>query len=194
VLRLPHLERGFPKLANAGYNGTSDATGEVFADGSYNCIAWAAEDVHHKFWWPEPGGYWPFYKREVTVIAFIKTFNFLGYIRCKHSRREIGFDKVALYAIHSSGLPTPVPTDLSDFDDWIPTHMARQLPDGTWTSKCGCNEDILHLTLDALESYGIKYDEDAYGRDVLYMKRPIFLSWIIRCLQRAHLKYEALKN
>jgi hypothetical protein len=26
--------------------------------------------------------------------------------------------------------------------------------DGTWTSKCGDNEDIRHFTLDALEGYG----------------------------------------
>jgi hypothetical protein len=190
--RLAHLEEAFKKLADAGYEPTSDATGETFSEGSYNCIAWAAEDVHHKFWWPLPGGYWPFCKREVTVVAFVNTFNCLGYIRCKRFRRELGFDKLALYAIHKSRWPTPIPADLREFEDWTPTHMARQLKDGTWTSKCGPNEDIMHLTLDALESYG--WRADAYGCPVLFMKRHVLISWIVQCLQRAYLKYEPLRN
>jgi hypothetical protein len=28
--------------------------------------------------------------------------------------------------------------------DGTPTHAARQLPDGTWTSKLGISEDIQH--------------------------------------------------
>lgn len=187
--RLIHLEQGFPKLADAGYDKTSDETGEVFAEGSYNCIAWAAEDIHHKFWWPD-GGYWPLCKRELTVGSFVRTFHRLGYVRCKHSRREFAYNKVVLYAIHRSRGPAAIPTTPPDFEDWEPTHMARQLPDGTWTSKCGQREDITHFTLDALESYGIRID--AYGCPVLFMKRVVLISWIVSWLQFLHWKSEVL--
>jgi len=62
--------------------------------------------------------------------------------------------------------------------------MARQLRDGTWTSKCGGNEDITHFTLDALECYGPSYPREEYGCPVLYMKRLIPISWLIRFIQR----------
>jgi hypothetical protein len=63
--------------------------------------------------------------------------------------------------------------------------MSRQLPDGTWTSKCGPNEDITHNTLDALESYGPAYGSgDTYGCDVLYMRRFFLVSWLVRLMQQ----------
>jgi len=65
-------------------------------------------------------------------------------------------------------------------------HMARQLADGTWTSKCGGNEDITHFTLDALESYG------PYGCPVLYMRRLIPVSWFVWFIQWAEWKFESL--
>lgn len=54
-----------------------------------------------------------------------------------------GYEKVALY-VDNAG---------------IPTHMARQLPNGEWTSKLGQLEDISHNDLDALEGtqYGRLY-------------------------------------
>ena len=58
--------------------------------------------------------------------------------------------------------------------------MARQLWDGTWTSKCGWNEDIKHFTLDALESY---WSLDAYGTPVLYMRRFIVVTVVVRFRQ-----------
>ncbi len=185
---LVHLEQAFPKLAAAGYEQTSDQTGTPLDDGTYNCIAWAAEDTHHKFWWPD-GGYWPFgVTREAEVPYFVKVFRWLGYIKCGHSRREFGFHKVAIFAIHKSRRPTPVPNKLQDFQDWTPTHMARQLSDETWTSKCGGNEDIRHFTLDAVESYG--YRPDAYGCPVLYMKRFVLISGLVHLLQFLHWKME----
>ena len=98
----------------------------------------------------------------------------LGYSVCDNSRLEFLFEKVALYAI-----------------DKVPKHMARQLRDGTWTSKCGPQEDITHLTLDALESYG---SPNAYGSPELYMKRFIPVSWIVRFLQTLIRKIDALRN
>jgi hypothetical protein len=68
--------------------------------------------------------------------------------------------------------------------------VARQLSDETWTSKCGGSEDIRHFTLDALESYGQRID--AYGCAVLYMKRFVLISWVVRFLQWAQWRIESL--
>ncbi len=183
---LIHLEYGFNKLAAAGYDKTSDRTGFFPIPGAYNCIAWAAQDTHH-WWWPSPYEWWPFWikPRQPKILCFVRTFRWLGYRICKSSRREFGFDKVALYAIHNSHAPMPRPQILQELDDfWEPTHMARQLSDGTWSSKCGPNEDITHYTLDALESYGPRYgSNDEYGCDVLYMRRFTVISRIVRFFQ-----------
>lgn len=185
--QLSHLESAFPKLAAAGYFKTSDPTGLPGTPGTFNCIAWAAQDTHHDFWWPEHDGYWPFWiKPEPKARCFVNTFRWLGYCLCDHSRREFAFDKVALYAIHKSRQPVSPPRALDDFGEWEPTHMARQLSDGSWTSKCGANEDITHFTLDALESYGPRYGpnrKEEYGCAVLYMKRFVLISWVVRALQ-----------
>jgi len=174
LIRLPGLERHFDKLAAAGYDKTSDQTGYPPTDGAYNCIAWAASDTHH-FWWPHPDLDWPFWSGRVeTIQAFKIAFRWLGYFPCGNSRVEPWFDKVALYADGNS-----------------PKHMARQLRDGTWTSKCGGAEDITHFTLDALESYGPSPGKGHYGCPVLYMKRFIPVSWIVRFLQWTEWKLES---
>jgi len=193
---LLHLEIGFPKLASAGYEKTSEATGGPLAPGSYNCIAWAAEDTHHGFWWPDQYGYWPFWiKREVTIPCFVKTFRSLGYRICGHSRRQVLFHKVVLYAIHRSRNPMPVPTSLAGFTEWEPTHMARQLPDGSWTSKCGGKEDIAHFTLDALESYGPRHGAlDEYGCPVIYMRRFVVITAVVRLGQFLQRIYELISD
>lgn len=192
MLRLGHLERAFPKLSAAGYEKTSPATGSPTKPGSYNCIGWAAGDTWHGFWWPHPTGYWPrCIKREPTVACFIKTFRLLGYRVCEHSGREFLYHKIALYAIHQSLAPRPIPESVDDFVDWKPTHMARQLWDGTWTSKCGWNEDIKHFTLDALESYR---SLDAYGSPVLYMRRFVVVTVIVRFGQFLQRIYEVISD
>jgi hypothetical protein len=186
---LLNLEYGFRKLATAGYNKTSDQTGCFPQPGAYNCIAWAAQDIHH-WWWPSLYEYWPSWirPREATVLCFINTFRWFGYRVCDNSRRERGFQKVALYAIHVSHTPRPLPSTLEELNDfWEPTHMARQLRNGKWSSKCGPNEDITHYTLDALESYGPRYgSNDEYGCDILYMRRFFVIGWFVRSLQYAH--------
>jgi len=70
--------------------------------------------------------------------------------------------------------------------------MARQLANGNWTSKIGGEEDITHYTLDALESHGVPHGE--YGDPVLYMRRFIPVSWIVRTVQYSHWKFEILKE
>lgn len=93
-------------------------------------------------------------------------FQGLGYRLCDHSRFEFWYERVALYEQGGS-----------------PKHMARQLRDGAWTSKCGGAEDITHFTLDALESYGPHPVKAEYGCPVIYMKRLIVISWGVRILQ-----------
>lgn len=83
------------------------------------------------------------------------------------------------------------PLDWQAFADWIPTHMARQLPNGAWTSKCGANEDIAHFTLDALERYGALH---YYGCPVVYMRRLKIVGCVARFLQRILWKIEKIEN
>jgi len=62
---------------------------------------------------------------------------------------EPGVEKVALYGVSI-----------------FYTHVARQLPTGTWTSKLGAAEDIKHETPEDVAG-------GAYGQVVQFMKRPI---------------------
>jgi hypothetical protein len=114
-------------------------------DRRYNCIAWAA-GLADLWWWPEQDSYWPREWRTQSLAEFTEVFASLGYEVCESRELESGFEKVAIYT--RSGEPK---------------HMARQLPSGLWTSKCGDFEDITH-TLEALEGSG-------YGRVVVIMKR-----------------------
>lgn len=173
-MRCPYLESVFPKLVAAGYEKTSERTGGSPKPGAYNCIAWAASDTD-RWWWPSEDDYWPFWSsRELSIPSFVKAFRWLGYRVCDNSRLEFGFEKVALYVI-----------------DKEPKHMARQLKDGTWSSKCGGEEDITHFTLDALESYGPYPHYAEYGSPELYMKRFIPISWAVKFLQFLTSKIDA---
>jgi hypothetical protein len=139
------LEEAFPGLAGRGYQVTSPR------DADYNCIAFAAGDTHN-WWWPgrDVGReYWPAgVPRERTRDAFVAAFASLGYTVCEGEGPESGYEKVALFA-DAAGRPT---------------HAARQLPGGGWSSKLGKAEDIEH---------GLHDLEGAlYGSVVLLMKRP----------------------
>lgn len=74
-------------------------------------------------WWPFPhptSAYWPPGEPRVeTLDSFILAFRTLGYELAYHARLEPGFEKVAIYA-DANGTPT---------------HMARQLESGAWTSS-----------------------------------------------------------
>jgi hypothetical protein len=136
------LERAFPRLAGSSYEVTSPA------DPSYNCIAWAAGDVL-RWWWPASQSYWPRgLALRSTVDAFVKVFRQQGYESCVDASLENGWEKIALYAKEGGS----------------PTHAARQLPDGTWTSKLGKDVDISHDNLDVLCG-------NQYGNLVVIMRR-----------------------
>lgn len=129
------IEKQFPKLANSNWELKSPQTDR------YNCIAWAAKDDRN-FWWPNANAYWPpGIPCEVTLEAFIQAFGALGFSLCKDPSLEPGVEKVAIFINPRTGRPT---------------HGARQLPSGAWTSKLGRSVDIEH-ELKALEGmeYGV---------------------------------------
>lgn len=135
----------FPRLTPGSYRIASPPTVE------YNCVAWAAGDTR-RWWWPDAMDlyFWPAgASREETIEAFIAVFTDLGFEPCDNADPEDGFQKIAIYANVQS----------------IPTHAARQLPSGSWTSKIGGLEDIEHETLNSLEG-------PLYGSAVRYLKRP----------------------
>ena len=76
-------------------------------------------------------------------------FATVGCSPCQGDELEAGYEKVALFADA----------------DGRPTHAARQLPNGNWTSKLGKAEDIQHRLRDV--------EGVLYGVVVLVMKRPV---------------------
>jgi len=137
------LEQVFPGLQTTAYELTSPN------DPRYNCIAWAAED--HKRWWePDPMGvaYWPpGVPRRYSVAAYEQAFRSIGYADCSDDTWEEGATKVALFA-----------------EGGKPTHAARRISEGRWTSKLGRSVDISH------ELQGIT--GDSYGDVVTMLRRP----------------------
>jgi len=149
------IDKNFPAALRIGYGVTSCRSND------YNCIAWAAgeSDIH---WWPtgEPsrisGIYWPEnVPQEHTLSAFIQAFATMGYCEWpeENGNLEDGYEKVVIYT--KAGKPT---------------HMARQLPNGRWTSKLGKDsKDIEHVTPEALAS---SVDgETIYGDVTKYVRR-----------------------
>jgi hypothetical protein len=139
--------RSFPALIAGNHRITSDRSE------SYNCLAWAAGD-DTRWWWPDDEdnlglSHWPEgVPRSEDLEAFVAAFETLGYGPCEDGRLETGLEKVAIYS-----------------RDGVPTHAARQLPEGTWTSKLGQGFDIRHA-LKAIEG-------PAYGLASLFLARPI---------------------
>ena len=139
------LEKSFPGLRTGGYQVTSPA------DNTYNCVAWAAHDAAR--WWDPSvaqGCWWPStVPRALSLVNLIAVFVALGYQPCGEAASESSSEKVAIY---------------SDDRGW-PTHVARQLSGGGWTSKLGASEDIAHDTVEQLEGV-------IYGKVVCVLKRP----------------------
>jgi hypothetical protein len=139
------LEEDFPNLGNTGYRITSPASTE------YNCIAWAARD-DSRWWEPDPFYlyFWPEgAPHELTIDAVVQAYTTLGFVPCQTSEVEPGVEKIAIY-VDSNGTPT---------------HAARQLPSGKWTSKLGQSEDIEH------ELNGLTNSK--YGSVARILKRPV---------------------
>lgn len=140
------IEDYFPRLRPNDYQITSSKSH------TYNCIAWAAGETD-RWWWPDPFDqyFWPKgAQRREALEAYVHAFSGLGYVLCQTDELEPGFEKVAIY------------TDVTG----RPTHAARQLPNGKWTSKLGRLEDIEHGALDCLSG-------SSYGSVALFLKRRI---------------------
>ena len=139
------LETIFPRLRATGYIITSPASED------YNCIGWAAGE-NDRWWWPDPLGvdFWPEnIPREETFDAFLAAFSALGFEPCSSEALEDGIEKIAVY-LNANGLPT---------------HMARQLTSGRWTSKLGKSVDIEHA-FEGLDGSNL------YGSVACLLKRP----------------------
>lgn len=110
-------------------------------DVQYNCIAWTFHEQHRP-WWPTRSHFyfWPDdIPREETIDAFIRLYVSYGYSICDdlNENLESGYQKIAIYV-----------------RDNKPTHAARQLPSGNWTSKISDEQDVEHSTLDDLPFFG----------------------------------------
>ncbi len=128
----------------------------------YNCIAWAADDTS-QCWWPDKMGigYWPErVPRDETLDSFIAAYRDIGYEVCNDPMPELGYKKVAIY-VDTEGKPT---------------HAARQLVSGNWTSKLGVSFDIEHdfftewpdIIVDALF-----HQTTDYGKLVVILRKPV---------------------
>lgn len=117
---------------------------------AYNCVAWAAGSTG-AWWWPDHRSFWPEgVARETTIEAFIAAFSTIGYVRCRSTRRRRGVEKIAIY-VDQRGQPT---------------HTARLLESGRWTSKLGNCEDIEH-DFDGLTGH----DNQEYGDVIIIMAK-----------------------
>lgn len=135
----------FPHSAHYPFQVTSPE------DENYNCIAWACEDTG-KWYWPDPANlyYWPDeIQREETIQAFKALFESCGYETSDNGELETGFLKIALF-VDQNGTPT---------------HAARQLNNGMWTSKLGGDIDVAH--------YLFAMEEGFYGNVCLFMKKQV---------------------
>ncbi|PWU20448.1 MAG: hypothetical protein C5B50_03835 [Verrucomicrobia bacterium] len=132
------IEQILPNLKAAGYRVTGPATPR------YNCFAWAGNDTEH--WWQPVdlhGFYWPQeVAKELNLENLMSVYKRRGYRPCSTADLQPGVEKIAIYI----GL------------DGTPTHVARQLSSGNWTSKLGDLEDIEHSTLDALRVTTERFD------------------------------------
>jgi hypothetical protein len=144
------LELRFRSLQKNYYSKTSERASK------YNCVSYVAND-YTRPWWPvpypnEPGYYWPIENSDgdESLNEFVEGFESLGYKICENGELEENYTKIVIYI---------------DEND-MPSHMAKQLENGKWSSKCGTLEDIEH-DLDALcGSHG-----DGYGRVASFMKK-----------------------
>ena len=148
---LKELSGIFPKLV------TTEYTIKSAIDSNYNCVAWALGDKLR--WWepygliipaPFPPYYWPpDFPQNLQPQTFVALFMSHGFEVTDDPTYEDDFDKLAIYVRDNKF-----------------QHVARQLPNGRWTSKIGGKEDIEH-DLSDLESDG----PYSYGEVSICMKR-----------------------
>lgn len=149
MTRSASLEEAIPALVGANYEVTSDV------DPSYNCAAWV---LHHSALWLDPTAQdpcvWPegLPRSDVSISNFERAYELHGYSRCEDGSPEPGFDKIVVYGW------------FGEFQ-----HVARQLEDGRWASKCGALEDVEHDRPEDLE--GDADRDEGYGEIAFFMRR-----------------------
>jgi hypothetical protein len=134
------LKKCFPNITYLNSRATSAKNDD------YNCIAWALE-ISNNWFWPSGGNDTSTLiiglPRILNKTAFVRLFEYFGYriIPDKNNSLESYTQKIAIY-VDSFGRPT---------------HAARQLRNGKWTSKLGRSIDIEHDTPEVLEGpmYGL---------------------------------------
>jgi hypothetical protein len=110
----------------------------------------------YRRWWPggtDPvtltGTYWPEgLPTSETVEAFVALFKANDFEPCEDGHHEDGWEKIVLYVD----------------GDGLPAHAARELADGSWTSKLGDRADVRHETPAAIAC-------ESYGRPTRYFRR-----------------------
>ena len=126
---------------------TSESTSE------YNCFSWALGD---DFRWIDPTVDYAQWMADVSngssIDSVVELFRAAGYELCGDGSLEDGYEKIAIYV-----------------KDGEPTHAARQLENGRWTSKLGKYEDIEHDFPEALQGDGF----GEYGRVAVFMARSL---------------------
>jgi len=130
VASLKEMEAAFPLLAGTAYSEESPVTD------TYNCIAFAFEDMQN-WWWPRrgDGAYWPLgFPLSDSVDVLVSIFEARGYSACDSGEFEPGYEKVVIYA-----------------RDGRIKHAARQLKSGRWASKLGESQDIEHERAEHIE-------------------------------------------
>ncbi|MBB4639449.1 DUF7689 domain-containing protein [Longimicrobium terrae] len=135
---LARLSVNHPGLGTSHFKATSPY------DAGYNCMAHAGGET--KRWWDPcayAGLYWPGGPQSDDLEGWSAGYSQLGYRRCESPELEPGIEKIAFYCDEHGS----------------PTHVARQLESGHWTSKIGKSEDIEH-DLAGLE--GKKYGTVAF--------------------------------
>jgi hypothetical protein len=107
----------------------------------YNCVAWVSE-INNDWIWPDI----------VNKTVFINLFKSYGYKEIQNGNISLEpyKQKIAIY--------------VDSFNK--PSHVARQLRNGKWTSKIGRNIDIEHDNLEVLEG-------PLYGRINIMMEKRI---------------------
>jgi len=141
LTREQRIEGAFPGLRTSPWEITSPR------DERYNCVGWAAGRSDRR-WWPSPSpGDWPADLPSAnSVESLIALFARLGYVLGEPAVRAQSGERIAIFG-HAGR----------------PTHVARQLGDGRWTSKLGAEQDIVH-ELRAIEG-------EVYGSVVALLAR-----------------------
>ena len=135
----------YPHLHDTDWRKTSEP------NAGYNCVAWAIR-VNYDWLEADPMGIYSWPKdvpRLLTVNAYQTFFEKRGFRITQSEDLETGIEKVALFADANCEFK----------------HVARQLPNGKWTSKLGKDLDIEHYLRDLEGPF--------YGSVVLILGRPL---------------------